>query len=814
MLYQEQFINAMKRLIPLTILAVLFPVILLWPALVRAQEPDTWNGWTILHYSELIAGLENGPQTCGTGDPLIGQINEYGYMAARSNANVYCESWQVGVFEASLGDLTTGSGGGQMAVTIADDTGGSQWHFYYYAGGWSGSLGNYGNGTTTINVPEGTTQLAIAYYSPYGYLGAPYIVGITLTNITAPNGEIPCATVQNGDFFAEDGWLLAGGAAITNSILTLPAAGQSAQNLLTLNSLTAYNAVISTSDTVSSTTINVSLGTDIQTLEITTSGRYTASFTTPTLGGPIAYGLENDGANSIDLDFTCVYTAGTDDGQISDCIAPINGDFDIATDWVWMRGAKWYYPAEEASLSWVDTALVYSTYTYTLPTITTGQHLLMSFTSQKYQADPEGGIMGRVKSGVDSVSFTYEVYPTEYTFETSLDYLAGHSDAEIAFVNPGLDGSPIFSGTADVSLDDVCIFVANRGPTLPAPTDPNALPPVDLGVNYTSCDDVDGILAWFGVNVQQYRADYLAGTSIWDPIGWVPWLISAMWNILAAWLCIFMAAFVTLVDILEYLINNFLNIGNWLVRSWPIFVAFLLSVWRWLNATVPNLWTWLGQAIILILLWFYLSGGNIVVFTAFMLSYFIQAVLDFLSWLGFDLPDNVIELLLNGLKSMANIFITGWNLFIIALGGGISDIIGIIVWVWNLLVPVLEAIWGYISSVSLIGLIAGLIFGFSWAIMDLLWMVFRWLWSNVLLVVNLPLQLYYGFDQGTKSEAFDALIACTGENFWCTFFAGIQVINQTVGQTILYPIVIAGIILATIGIFWRNIWKMFTIDIA
>lgn len=929
----------MKRLIILAILAAIFPVIVLWPELARAQEPSTWNGWTILHYSELLP-LENGPYTCGTGDPLIGQINGFGYMAARSNANGFCEEWnQVGVFEASIGDLVTGSGGGQMTVTIVDETGGSQWHFYYYASGsWSGSLGNYGSGTHTINAPEGTTQLAIAYYSPYSYMGSPYITGITLTNITTPGGEDTCSLVPNAGFnFENEDWLFYGDATLNQTnTLTLGPQGEAFQDIASLRPNSLYNAVISvtsttisdvllrlgtqeqlveiqgtglytatfsTAATISSTVpyvlkntneledveidftclygaegfecplvpdadfnigtgwnlsqatissstltlkptgyarqslsldagtsyggiisvtnvangasdLSITIGDDETSIPVDAPGEYTFAFTTPTsLGGPLTFGPVNHESANFQLGAICIYALSTD-GSGGDCIAPINGTFDTPDGWLWMRGAEWYSPAKEASLPYADTALVASTYTYSLPTISTGEHLLLSFTSRKYQAEPDGGIMGRVKSGVNSASFTYEVYPTEYTFETSLDYLAGHNDAEIAFVNPGLEGSPIFSGTADVSLDDICIFVANRNPQLPYPSDPNAITPIDLEFNYTSCDDIDGILAGFGINIQQYRAEYEAGASIWDPIGWVPWLIAAMWNVLATWLCIFMAAFVTLVDILEYLINNFLNIGNWLIRSWPIFINFLDSCWQWFKATVPNLWDWLAQAFLLILLWFYLSGGNIVVFTAFMLAYFIQVALDFLSWLGFDLPVNVIDLLLNGLKALANIFITGWNLFIVALGGAISNVVSVIVWVWNLLVPVLEAIWGYISSVSLIGLIAGLIFGFSWSILGLLWTVFQWLWANVLLVVNLPLQLYYGFDQGTRSDAFDALIACTGENFWCAFFAGIQVINQTVGQTILYPIVIAGIILATIGIFWRNIWKLFTIDIA
>lgn len=658
------------------------------------------------------------------------------------------------------------------------------WHTVYWANNSSGS-------NTTVY------SITIEYYG-----AAPDEGG---------EGQL-CSTVQNGEFLSDEGWLLVGGSTITNSILTLPLGSQAAQNL-TLSSLTTYNAVISTTETVSSsTTIDVSLGTDIQTLEITQTGRYTASFTTPSLGGPIAYGLENIGDNSIDLEFTCLYT-DTGGGQTGDCIAPINGTFETADDWTYLRGAEWDYPSKKAALPYPDVALIYSTSTYSLPTITGTEHLLLSFSSRKI-ANDTAAVMGRVRSGGSSVNWTFETYITDYVFETSLDTLAGLSDADVAFVNPGLTGSEEISSTADITLDDVCIFVANRGPRLPTPVDPDAIFPVEMGFNYTSCDDVDGLLAGFGVNIQQYRAEYYAGTSIWDPVGWVPWLIAAMWNVLATWLCIFMAAFVTFLDVVEHVLNNILNYGSWAVRSWANLITFTRSLLTWLLATLPNVFNWLGQAVILGVTWFWLSGGNIYTFLGFLLNYLIQAALDYLSFFGLSLPSNLIQRIINGLRAVVNVLIAAWNLLWPNVGAVISEAVDLLVLLWNLLVPFLSVVWGYVSKTSIVGTSLSLFFSMVMAVSGLFWMLVRWVWANVFMVLNLPLNFYYAYDNGVKSTAFTSLLACESQNFWCALLSGIDLVNHSSSHTIVYPIVIVGVIVGTLYVFRKELWALIHIEIS
>lgn len=649
-----------------------------------------------------------------------------------------------------------------------------------------------------------------------------------------------CPLVENAHFAAETGWLLSGGSVITDGILTLPVSGLAAQNL-TLQSTTAYSAVISTTQSFSgSTSVDVTLGTQSQTVEITGAGRFTASFTTPSLGGPIAYGLENTGPDTVDLDFTCVFAGSAGSGSQGDCIAPINGTFDTAENWTFLRGAEWNSPSGKAFLPYADVSLLTSSSTYSLPTITGTQNLLLGFDARKTNNNETGAIMGRVYAG-SSVNWTFETYGTDYRFETSLNTLAGSSNAEIAFVNPGLTGSDLISSTSDIVLDNVCVFLADRGPNLPAPTDPNGIPPVDLGFNYTSCDDADGILASFGVNIQQYRTEYQAGPSLWDPIGWVPWLIAAGWNILATWLCVFLAAFVSLVDLLQYFVNLFLNILNWMVRSFPAWRDWLAAWLAWLGTSLANLsnayaaflasWSdWIGDSLANLSDWIGGSLANLsdglAQFLANWSDWIAESLANLSDWIGAELAawsDWIGASLANfaawlsgdpwnALRSILNILIEAWNIYLAAFSEIISLAFDLLVYLWNLLVPFLSAVWGYIAGGSTV--FANPLLALILAVISLVFMVVSWVWANVFLVVSIPINFYYAFDDGIKSEAFAYLMTCAETNFWCQMLAGIQLVNQTSAHTLMYPIVIVGIIIGSIVVFWEELWALFTTPVS
>lgn len=806
------------RLLPI-IIALVIPLALVIVRPMQAQGPDEiLADWTVHHWSELL-DLENGPsQTalCSTGDPLIGYAYSPGdyYLSSASVTRASDCSWALGAFEAVSPQIFVGSGGGSIQFTVVGDSGqpdgyNAQWHVYTYDGStWSGSSGNHGQGTHTISIPEGTEQIAITYWSPFFYIGpTPYITNVQYINInTTPTGQT-CPTVTDPEFTGAitDTWLTSGGAVITDSILTIPVSSLAAQNL-TLDSLTNYSAVISTTSPVSNTTLTVRLGTDSQTLAITGTGRFTVEFTTPNLSGPIAYILENSGSSETTIDFTCLY-ATYDNGQASGCIAPENGEFATADSWAFMRGAQWDSPSQKAALPYADVALVYSTAAFSIPEVITGENVILSFTSHQIGTNT-GAVMGRVRSGGDSVNWQFDTYQTDYTYEVDLSPLAGLTGADVAFVNPGLSGSDSISATADIVVDNVCIFVANRSPNFPTPEDPDQITPITIGFGYTSCDDVDGLLAYFGVNIQQYRATYAAGASVWDPIGWVPWLIAAMWNILATWLCIFMAAFSTFLQAIEYIVNNILNYGNWFVRTGINARVWLLSLWTWGLASAGNIGTWWNVSLALIIGWVILSGGNIFTFFGFFIEFFVSGLYSWLIFLVSSWPDNLLPRLWNwAIENIFNVLIAAWNLLLTNINIVINAGFEFFVILWNRLAPLLNAVWGYVTS-SFFG-----VYELGEAAFNMLVSLVELLFNVVLSGVMTPIEFYNGFTSGVSSEAFSFLAACADNNFWCKFLAGVQIINQTVGQSVLYPIVITGIVIMTGMILWRNFFKIFTIEI-
>lgn len=662
-----------------------------------------------------------------------------------------------------------------------------------------------------------------------------YSITITTEGECEPPGEL-CPLVENAHFAAETGWLLDGAAVITDGTLTLGPADIAAQNL-TLQASTTYNAVISTTDVVSgSTPLNVVLGTDSETLTIEEAGRFTATFTTPSnLVGPIVFGLENEGDDSLILDFACVSLAAAD-GTQGECIAPENGTFENDSHWNWYRGAILFEPGKFASLPLADNGMIGTSETYTMPTLAEGEHLLLGFTARGL--DDGGVISGQITNGSSTVEFNYSTYRAEYTYETSLSTLAEEEDVQLSFVNPGDVITDVLS-TADVVMDNVCVFVANRGPNLPTPTDPDGISPLDPGFQgFSSCADLDGIWAGFGVNMAQYRTDYQAGTSVWDPLGWVPWLISAIFVTLAGWACFFFASFLALVDLITYFLNSVMNIGNWFARMWPLFVAWL-SLWNnWLAGSLTNIsneiggtlaaWSrWIGDALwatsetIAMTLaaavdWIAESLTNLSDWIAGFLSgwsnWIAESLANLSDWLAATLTALwawLYDFFTNfpGLRTIINWLIEGWNALLAVIGQVLSQILNDLIGIWNdSLQPFLADVWAFISSMP--GTIAALLIDFIIAAWDLLKMMFLWLWENVISVGHVPITFYRAFDDGINADPY-GLTSCASENFWCAFLSGVQLINQLIAHSTLYPIVIVGIILSTLWILWDNIRELF-----
>lgn len=596
-----------------------------------------------------------------------------------------------------------------------------------------------------------------------------------------------CATVQDHHFTGAvtDTWLLSGSAAISNSTLTLPAGDAAGQNLDTLSSNTEYNAVVSVTNEVSETTaLLVVLGVETDTMSITGPGIYTASLTTPNLGGPIAYILENQPAASatLEIDLTCLYSTAEEDERV--CLVPDNGEFVGADDWYWYWGAAYQPLIENAYLPYNGegnpVSLLVTSGVYSLPTLTAGENLLLSFESET-QYNLAGVLGARVTNGVVSTTDFFEIYPYTYEFETDISAMAGITDVNLFFANTGEDPFTGFSATDNLYLDNVCIYVSEDEAGLPGPVDTDPVLSPGSIENWTcpTCSQIPAILYNYGLSVYYLEEMYNNGVSIWDYSGWVPWLAAALWvnagSPLACWL---LGLWCWWLGLFQYLIWEFLNWAWWLWRTLESFALWLALMLLWAQGSIDNIILWLrtnGQA------W---------------LLWAVQAALDTLAWLYNSLWA-LIQWIGQGFIWLAD-NIAGFD-FLIQL--------------WNLAVPLLQTIWSFLSGLSLLWLLLGLLLAFSNAVGGLLVMLITWAWANIFEGINLPIEFYQAFNQGIADSSFSYLLSCSDQNFWCSLLAGFQLVNESAGQNIMYPAVIVLIIVTTIWIFWNDIKALFSINI-
>lgn len=578
--------------------------------------------------------------------------------------------------------------------------------------------------------------------------------GCLLDEDPSLQNQVSCPLVPNFNFDDSSEWELYYGAAITNSTLILGDLGAAGQNISGgLSSNTTYNVAISVTQIISSPeALIVSLGSPYESLPIVSTGLYTTSFTTDDVVGPLALGLQGYGPGQIVIDYVCLSLASTsDDGQAQyDCIAPTNGDFTSATagGWEYFRGAVWQTPAQRVMLPQADNGLLSSFASYTMPTLAAGKYLLFGFDAKSTTSD--NGQTTVQLTGAATNTNSFETFQVDYRFEIDISSLAEQTISSIAVVNPGSAAAH----DGDVSVDNLCIFVADRGPNLPAPTDEDVFTPIDLGgPNVSSCADVDAIWAGFGVNMAQHRAVYAAGISIWDPI---EWLSSAIWVTMADWSCLFMSAYSAFIDTLEYIVNNIVNIYNSTNRSSKAFA------------------TWLGQGA----LWFFNSGQNI--------------INDGLAYLN-SFP---------ALRVVGNWLVDGWNSLVFDTGQLLSGWIEKLSSIWNdSIFPVLQWLYSFTPGATI-----GAIFDLIGTAFAFLFALGAWLITFAADFVGAPIALVEGFSAGMDSSAaFSNPFACVDDGLWCFIFVGFQIINQTVSDAIMYPLVIVCIIIATIVLFQQYI---------
>lgn len=619
-----------------------------------------------------------------------------------------------------------------------------------------------------------------------------------------------CATVSDHHFTGAvtDTWLLSGSAAISNSILTLPAGDAAGQNLTTLASNTDYNAVVSVTNEVTASLLVV-LGIETDTLSITGPGIYTASLTTPNLGGPVAYILESQPTTSatLEIDLTCLYSTADEDERV--CLAPDNGEFVGADDWDWYRGAAYQTLLENAYLPYNEGAentksLVMASATYTLPTLETGESLLLSFESET-QYNQAGVLGARVDAGITDTTYFFEIYPYVYEFQADISNMAGETDVTLAFANTGEDPITGFSATDNLYLDNVCIYVSDEAAQLPGPVDTDPVLSPESVENWTcpTCSQIPGILYNYGLSVYYLEEMYNNGVSIWDYSGWVPWLGAALWvnagSPLACWL---LGLWCWWLGLFQYLLWELLNWFHWGRRSLEAFWVWAITWGWWGYYSASNVADWAWQTLKAWLPWLPLWLES--VFTK-MLQIFGKG----LNWVG----NHVTPLLGKIIQDVSNWFIDGWNKALKILSVIFSEILDnfgkLLAW----LAPLLEKLGQFLAGLSLLWMLLGKLLSFFEAVLGLLGMLIAWIWENIFAGLSLPFEFYDAFNQGIADSSFSYLLSCSDQNFWCSLLAGFQLVNESAGQNIIYPAVIVLIIVTTIWIFWNDIKALFSIKI-
>lgn len=597
-----------------------------------------------------------------------------------------------------------------------------------------------------------------------------------------------CPTVEDHHFTGAitDTWLLSAGASITDTTLTLPP-GESASQELSLSPSTGYNAVISVTSVVTPASLDVYLA-GLQNIVLTGTGLYTVSFNTTTAASQ-TYQLINHPASTgdIDIDYTCIYPATITDTAIV-CLAPTNGDFDTADSWDWHYNARWNESGLNAYLPYNDTvsdtgkSLVVSSGTYSLPTLITDTWLILAFDSMAL------GQSGVVATRVGENWQEFDVNSSLYRFEADIGSQAGLTLTTVSFANAGAPEGE-FAAVDDLTVDNVCIYVSDTPPNIPTPLNP-WLSPFDFGFNFT-CNDVPALLAGYGIDVYTPATVYQSGVVTWTEELWVPWLAGAVWNNAGAPVSCFLVEFMRLTaGIAEQFINTYTNVINWnyetLVAGVPWLQEGLLSVGEtghWDN--------WFSNALRGV---FYFGGLNTIVSINWTRSGFIETqntmsnnTLDVGAETG-----RVISQIVDLLLGMWNASVIPWMNFTSAASNTAS----------------VDERTGE-SLLDLFGWITGAITG----LLNLIWSVLSWLAGLFTMASDVPVEVYHSVRDSVSSEAYVIDVMCTDYNFWCYFWAGVQIVNQTTSQTIAYPVIITGLIIVTLIVVVRNIFAMFSVEI-
>jgi len=285
-------------------------------------------------------------------------------------------------------------------------------------------------------------------------------------------------------------------------------------------------------------------------------------------------------------------------------------------------------------------------------------------------------------------------------------------------------------------------------------------------------------LAGFDINVNEWIATYEAGVSVWDPANYIPWLASALWVHAAQPITCFQVEQMRLAaGIGEQQINDFLNNANFSIRSTRLGVVWLQNGFIYLQKVMTNIANLVRTSLNGWGLWY----GNLQRTVIPMQKTNLDTMLD---WLAYYI------------STPANVFIDIWNkslVLYLSIGAGTNEQID-------------QLPGGGLSFFT------GMV-DFMWNAISFIWWVFSWIWSTIFTLSSIPIQFFQSLSAGLSRAAFSSLVSCESENFWCVFLAGVQLVNQSAGDTIFYPATIVLIILCTIIIFWKHIWTLVSLEV-
>jgi len=625
-----------------------------------------------------------------------------------------------------------------------------------------------------------------------------------------------CELVTDADFTDETYWDLFNGATITNSVLSLAGVDYAEQIISgTVEAGRDYTVVLTATGTTTETDILAielvgtgGLITETLTLTDTTTAYSLTISTGPTISEPRLRLLMYAGSG--DIDYICLslnlFTA-----VHGECLTDVidGGEFTTAVDaayWLFVNGATHNEAGGNAWLPHIISGTIDNGYTSAVgrPTLTgtppeleEDEYLILEFDVKSLGGD--GAIIARYRNDsiTDSViiTYTFDTASDYYTYQTDFGFLAGDvSNIEVGFYN----ASYVVTETTGLFLDNICLFVSNQPPADPMLSDGYL-----VGFNLPTCVN---LTSWLSatLNVDLASLETMESPSVWDPEDWVPWLASRLWVYAIKPLICFLLILFNILGL------SFLNWLAWVVRQPDIVFAwaggwiayFLYDLGRWL--------LWFSSPLIRALAFLY----------AITTSW--QATLAWLgsvvSWL-LDLATAIVFWLIGywiaEFLTVINVLIAAWNLLLPSVSSVASEIVDLAVTIWNdWLVPWLEnfgAIGQFliflISHIGLLGYLIVLFFNTIWHFVIMIW-------GFLTGAADLPLTFYQAFNNSINGPAFE-LLNCNGDvsNYWCLGLAGLVIVDESIAHSFLYPMVIIGIILATILIFWRYIWDLISFRI-